>query len=31
MKSNVTKIPDDFQHEEAAQIQTGNRCEIIIG
>lgn len=31
MKKSVSKIPDDFQKEEADQVSAGQRCEIIIG
>eukprot|EP00347_Sterkiella_histriomuscorum_P006869 403351126 len=31
MKKAGNKIPDDFQKEEADQIQEGNRCEIVMG
>ena len=31
MKKSVNKIPDDFEKEEAENVQVGNRCEIVIG
>lgn len=31
MKKTTTKIEDDFQKEEADQIQVNHRCEVIIG
>ncbi len=31
MKKSGNKIPDDFQKEDAYQVQVGNRCEVIIG
>eukprot|EP00350_Pseudokeronopsis_sp_OXSARD2_P012799 CAMPEP_0170556620 /NCGR_PEP_ID=MMETSP0211-20121228/17805_1 /TAXON_ID=311385 /ORGANISM="Pseudokeronopsis sp., Strain OXSARD2" /LENGTH=124 /DNA_ID=CAMNT_0010867069 /DNA_START=190 /DNA_END=564 /DNA_ORIENTATION=+ len=30
-KKTQNKIPEDFQQAEAALVQPGNRCEIIIG
>ena len=31
MKKSGNKIPDDFQKEEADQVQFGVRCQLVIG